>query len=113
MTNSNGETLIKSKNEIIEELGLDTLNINEYEGKNFEVYKYFEGEFEKLISTNAKLHGIEPVIFYIDNSTTCNAFATKHNGYNIMGITKAYPIFIGNKFKKDFFRYFNICCIFK
>ncbi|WP_265716019.1 hypothetical protein, partial [Providencia rustigianii] len=99
LTNSNGDTLIKSKNVIIEELGLDTLNINEYEGKNFEVYKYFESEFEKLISINAELYGIEPVIFYIDNSTICNAFATKRNGYNIMGITKGYPILFGGKFK--------------
>jgi len=103
LTNSKGDTLIKSKNEIIEELGLNTLNINEYEGKNFEVYKYFESEFEKLISTNAELYGIEPVIFYIDNSTICNAFATKRNGYNIMGITKGYPILFGDKFKEDFF----------
>lgn len=95
--------MIKSKNEIIEELRLDVLDINEYEGENSEIYKYFEGEFEKLLSFYAEINGVEPVIFYIENSTRCNAFAIKRNGYNIMGITQGYPILFGNKFKGNLF----------
>jgi hypothetical protein len=94
---------VKNKSEIIYKLRLNALKINDYDGEQFETLKYFEQEFEQLLSFNTKVYDIGPVLFYIKNSVVCNAFAGKVSGYNVMGITQGYPILIGDKFKEDLF----------
>ena len=94
---------MKNKPEIISKLGLNALKIDDYDGEQFDTLKYFEQEFEQLLSFNTKVYDIGPVLFYIKNSVRCNAFARKVSGYSVMGITQGYPILLGDKFKEDFF----------
>lgn len=95
--------MIKDNKALLRYLGLDALELSDYEGEDFERYQYFENEFEKLLCFNAKFYRIEPAIFYIKNDTACNAFAQKRNDYNVIGITQGYPILIGDKFKESLF----------
>lgn len=92
------------KSELIRSLSLNALNIDDYEGEEFNTYKYFEQEFERLLEINSEIYKMDSVLFYIKNSVKCNAFARKIGCHNVIGITQGYPILIGDKFKENLFK---------
>lgn len=69
-----------------------------------EIYSYFESAFVSLYESYADLFNIKDCCFYIEHNNTCNAFASKRKGYNIIGITNGYPIHLSKKLDKKFFR---------
>jgi hypothetical protein len=68
------------------------------------IYSYFESSFVSLYETCADVFDLKDCCFYIKDNNTCNAFASNPKGYNIIGITNAYPILLSKKFDKKYFR---------
>ncbi|MGB4659803.1 MAG: hypothetical protein WBI07_11510 [Mobilitalea sp.] len=66
-----------------------------------ELYSYFDNTFQNLFESYASLYNIKNCCFYIKSGNTCNAFATKKKGYNIIGITNGYPILLKKIFDKN------------
>jgi len=66
-------------------------------------YSYFEKKFQMLVKDYAEAYNLNNCFFYIKDSNSCNAFASKIQEYNIIGITNAYPILMKNKFDEKFF----------
>jgi len=82
-------------------------NIFEYqdlESEVSEIYTYFENSFLDLFENYSNLFNINDCCFYLKNDCTCNAFARKRNGYNIIGITNGYPILMTKKLNKENFK---------
>jgi hypothetical protein len=74
------------------------------------IYKYFEEQFQSLFQSYADIFHLDNCAFYISTDYyRCNAFAGKLEGYNIIGITNAYPVLMKNKFDDKYF--WNIVCI--
>ncbi len=69
-----------------------------------EIYSYFDNTFQELFESYASLFNIKDCCFYIKSDDTCNAFASKRKGYNILGITNGYPILLKRIFDKKYFR---------
>ncbi|PEU81504.1 hypothetical protein CN394_11115 [Bacillus anthracis] len=69
-----------------------------------QIYSYFESAFLSLYKTYADAFNIKDYYFYIENNNTCNAFASKRKGYNIIGITNGYPILLSKKLDKKYFK---------
>jgi len=81
-------------------------DVFDYQGLDHDIvdtYNYFENKFQKLLSNYADIYNLDNCFFYIKNSNSCNAFASKTQNYNIIGITNAYPILMKNKFDKIYF----------
>lgn len=68
------------------------------------IYSYFESSFVSLYEICADVFNLKDCCFYIKDSNACNAFASNPKGYNIIGITNAYPILLSKKFDKKYFR---------
>ncbi len=66
-------------------------------------YTYFEKKFQELLKNYADVYNLKNCFFYIKDGNFCNAFASKIQNYNIIGITNAYPILMKDKFDKKFF----------
>lgn len=92
------ELLVNSK--VIE----DVFKYQDFDPEISEVYAYFENSFQKLFENYASPFNINNYCFYIKSNDTCNAFASKRKGYNIIGITNGYPILLKRKFDKRYFR---------
>lgn len=69
-----------------------------------DLYNVFQDKFERLFDLYSSAHNIKNNIFYIKYGIRCNAFARKLNGHNIIGITEAYPVFLKEKFSKEYFK---------
>lgn len=67
-------------------------------------YSYFESSFERLYESCAGAFKLKDCCFYIKDNNTCNAFASNSKGYNIIGITNAYPILLSKKLDKKYFK---------
>lgn len=68
------------------------------------MYAYFDNSFQRLFESYASLFNIKNYCFYIKNNDTCNTFASKRKGYNIIGITNGYPILLKRKFDNKYLR---------
>lgn len=84
-------------------------DVFEYKGfdlepSQIETYTYFENSFQKLFYDYSSLFHIKNCCFYIKSDNTCNAFAKKSKGYNIIGITNGYPILLKYKINKKHFK---------
>lgn len=88
----------------IEKYGLDVLDTTGFDSELSRIYNYFQQEFKSLLNWSVEFHQMKPVVFYIKNSLSCNAFAQRIVGQNIMGITQGYPILMNTKFSDQFFR---------
>jgi hypothetical protein len=93
------ELLLKHK--VIE----DIFNYQDFDSEIAEVYEYFEKFFQKSLEDYASIFNINDYCFYIKSNDTCNAFASRRKGYNIIGITNGYPILLKRKFDKEYFKY--------
>ncbi|MEF2097318.1 hypothetical protein V3595_22120 [Bacillus sp. CFBP9009] len=80
-----------------------------YETKD--IYSNFESSFVSLFDSYAELYNIKDYCFYIANNDTCNAFAYKEKGYNIIGITNGYAILLSKKLDKKYFKNFVLAGI--
>ncbi|MED0983030.1 hypothetical protein P4T48_27005 [Bacillus paramycoides] len=69
-----------------------------------QIYSYFESSFVSLYATCASAFNLKDCCFYIKDNNTCNAFASNPKGYNIIGITNAYPILLSKKLDKKYFK---------
>ena len=69
-----------------------------------ELYSNFGNTFQNLFEEYASLYNIKDCCFYIKSDDTCNAFAAKRKGYNIIGITNGYPILLKRIFDKKYFK---------
>ncbi len=61
-------------------------------------YSYFEDKFQKLLRCYASAYKLNNCFFYIKNGNSCNAFASKIQGFNIISITNGYPVLMEDKF---------------
>ena len=66
-------------------------------------YKYCEDKFEALFTDKAIQYKLRDYHFVINNDWACNAFARRNKGYNIIGITCAYPIIMSDIFDEKYF----------
>jgi len=81
-------------------------DIFDYQGLDHDIvniYTYFENKFQILLSRYADAYNLDNCFFYIKDSYSCNAFASKTQNYNIISITNAYPILMKDKFNEKFF----------
>lgn len=81
-------------------------NVFDYQGLDpnlVDTYSYFEKKFQELLKNYADAYNLNNCFFYIKNEFYCNAFASKRQDYNIIGITNAYPILMKDKFDEKFF----------
>lgn len=83
----------------------NVFNYQEYDldEETLKIYSYFENEFVSLYESYSDLYNIKDCCFFIKNNNTCNAFASKRKGYNIIGITSGYPILLSKKMDKKHF----------
>ncbi|MEG6522447.1 hypothetical protein [Desulfotomaculum sp. 1211_IL3151] len=98
MSSVKKELLLKHK--VIE----DVFNYQDFDSEIADVYACFENSFQELFEDYASLFNIKDYCFYIKSNDTCNAFASKREGYNIIGITNGYPILLKRKFDKEYFK---------
>lgn len=87
----------------IEKYHLDALDTTGFGSETSKIYNYFHQEFKSLLNLSVEVHQMKPVVFYIKSSLSCNAFAQRIAGQNIMGITQGYPILMSAKFNDLFF----------
>lgn len=81
----------------------DVFEYQGFDSEKVKTYAYFENKFLSLFQSHANAFGLNNFFFYIKNDNSCNAFASKINGSNIIGITNGYPIFMESKFDKKYF----------
>ena len=86
----------------------DVFDYQDFDPEIVEVYEYFENSFQKVFDDYASIFDINDYCFYIKCNDTCNAFASKRKGYNIIGITNGYPILLKRKFDKEYFKEYFI-----
>lgn len=98
MSSVKKELLLKHK--VIE----DVFDYQDIDPEIAVIYAYFENSFQKLFEDYASIFNIKDYCFYIKSNDTCNAFASKRKGYNIIGITNGYPILLKRKFDKENFK---------
>ncbi|MCH7735106.1 MAG: hypothetical protein IH961_07810, partial [Chloroflexi bacterium] len=53
---------------------LGLLDTSYYEKDRIEIFEYFQKKFETLITSNSEIYNMKPIIFYINDRLTCNAF---------------------------------------
>lgn len=82
---------------------LKVLNTEGYNEDIIKVYDKFQRKFEGLIKLYSSVFDIKPPMFYIKESLTCNAFAQRLDGQNIIGINQGYPILMSCKFTEELF----------
>lgn len=68
------------------------------------IYASYENKFQSLFERYSEAWKLDNCYFYIKRSDTCNASATKFNGFNLINITNGYPILMNRKFQSDFFK---------
>lgn len=81
-------------------------NVFDYQGLDpdlVDTYTYFEKKFQELLKNYANAYNLKNCFFYIKDGFSCNAFASKVQDNNIIGITNAYPILMKDKFNEKFF----------
>ena len=93
----------KEHEDFILKHSLSLLDTSGYDEDIVKVYNRFQSKFEDLIDLHSKIHNMDPVLFYIKDSFTCNAFAQRIQGQNIIGITQGYPILMNCKFTDELF----------
>lgn len=97
MASNRNDDLIKSG--IIK----DVFEYQDIDSEKVKTYAYFENKFQSLFRGHANAFGLTNFFFYIKNGDFCNAFASKINGSNVIGITNGYPIFMESKFNERYF----------
>ena len=83
------------KNEFLlkEKISEDVFEYQGLEQETADTYAYFDVKFKSLFQSYAEgLFDLKNCVFYIKSDDSCNAFASKNKGYNIIGITSGYPI---------------------
>lgn len=81
----------------------DIFEYQDLDPEKVEIYAYFQKRFKSLFKSYAKVHNLGNYFFYLKNNISCNAFASRIKGRNIIGITNGYPILMTNKFDEKFF----------
>jgi len=95
---------VKEEDKIfILENNLGLLDTSYYEEDRIEIFNYFQRKFETLINFNSEIYNMNPIIFYINDKLTCNAFAQRIDNRNIIGINQGYPIMMSSKFTNKLF----------
>lgn len=97
-------SLVKKESLVNYKVIEDVFEYRDIDPEISEVYAYFEKSFQELYESYASLFNINNYCFYIKSNNTCNAFASKRKGYNIIGITNGYPILLKRKLDKEYFK---------
>ena len=96
-------SLICDKEKLIENRIIrDVFDYQGLEQDIIDTYSYFEKKFQILLKNYAHAYKLDNCFFYIKNGYSCNAFASKNQEFNIIGITNAYPILMKRKFDEKF-----------
>lgn len=74
-----------------------------YEEDRIEIFEYFQKKFEILINSNSKIYNMNPIIFFINDRLSCNAFAQRIDNRNVISINQGYPIIMNSKFTNKLF----------